>query len=359
MMSYRLIDWLLFFFFYCIIGWAWESGYVSLKSQSLVNRGFLYGPWLPIYGFGALSILLATLPVREHLPLVFLLGMLSSTALEYMTGAAMEKLFHMRYWDYSDQPLNVNGYICLPVSLAWGCFSILLIRLIHPPAERLVLRIPDYIEEGMVLSLTVLIITDTVKSVQAALDLKALLASLTENHQTLSHIESRIGQISKQFMERSERFCHQMKELEESARQKQEQLRQEKQSNELSRKDRFMARLSAHRERESGVLSTLEKKVSLALEEAEAQMRNTSTRQEREHFIHIYHGLQVFYDSIKKVRSDWERRKNRDYRRAVSLLERNPGAVSQTYKNALDELTHLKRQGHGRRKKEKGPSNQV
>lgn len=122
----------LFFFLYCFLGWVWESCYVSAKRRQWVNRGFLHGPMLPIYGTGAVIILLATIPVRDSLWLVFLLGMLAATALEYVTGAAMEALFKVRYWDYSKQPFNLNGYICLTSSLAWGAFSILLVRFLHP-----------------------------------------------------------------------------------------------------------------------------------------------------------------------------------------------------------------------------------
>lgn len=90
MYVYSLGQWLLFFFLYCFLGWVWESCYVSAKRRQWVNRGFLHGPMLPIYGTGAVIILLATIPVRDSLWLVFLLGMLAATALEYVTGAAME-----------------------------------------------------------------------------------------------------------------------------------------------------------------------------------------------------------------------------------------------------------------------------
>lgn len=93
MYVYSLGQWLLFFFLYCFLGWVWESCYVSAKRRQWVNRGFLHGPMLPIYGTGAVIILLATIPVRDSLWLVFLLGMLAATALEYVTGAAMEALF--------------------------------------------------------------------------------------------------------------------------------------------------------------------------------------------------------------------------------------------------------------------------
>ena len=93
MYIYTLGQWLLFFFCYSFCGWIWECCYVSARKRQWVNRGFLRGPLLPIYGTGAVIILLAVIPVRENPALVFLLGMLAATALEYVTGAAMEALF--------------------------------------------------------------------------------------------------------------------------------------------------------------------------------------------------------------------------------------------------------------------------
>jgi uncharacterized membrane protein len=93
-MSYTLDQWVLFFFFYCLCGWIWESCYVSARQHRWVNRGFLHGPLLPIYGSGAVIVLLATLRVQGSLPLIALLGLLAATVLEYCTGAAMERLFN-------------------------------------------------------------------------------------------------------------------------------------------------------------------------------------------------------------------------------------------------------------------------
>ena len=120
--AYNVTQWLLFFYLYSFVGWVWESCYVSVKKGRWVNRGFLNGPFLPIYGFGAVTILISTMSVRDSVPLIFLLGMLGATVLEYVTGACMERMFHVRYWDYSNQKLNLNGHICLTSSLAWGIF---------------------------------------------------------------------------------------------------------------------------------------------------------------------------------------------------------------------------------------------
>ena len=86
-------QWALLFFFYCLCGWVWESCYVSAKQHHWVNRGFLHGPLLPIYGSGAIIILFVTLPVADNLWLVYILGLLAATALEYVVGARMERLF--------------------------------------------------------------------------------------------------------------------------------------------------------------------------------------------------------------------------------------------------------------------------
>ena len=108
---YSAGQWVLLFFFYCFLGWVWESCYVSACRRQWVNRGFLHGPLLPIYGSGAILILFVTLPAQDHLWLVWLLGMIAATALEYVTGDVMERLFKVRYWDYSKKRFNLNGHI--------------------------------------------------------------------------------------------------------------------------------------------------------------------------------------------------------------------------------------------------------
>lgn len=133
MRYYAVSQWLIFFFIYCFLGWIWECCYVSVRKHKWVNRGFLHGPFLPIYGSGAIVILISTIAVKDIVPLVFLLGMVSSTILEFCTGCCMEKLFGVRYWDYSNLPLNFKGHICFFISLAWGAFSILLVCVIHKP----------------------------------------------------------------------------------------------------------------------------------------------------------------------------------------------------------------------------------
>lgn len=212
MYFYSFEQWLLFFYIYCFLGWVWESGYVSFKERKWVNRGFMHGPLLPIYGSGAIIILFATLPVKNSLPLIFLFGMISATILEYFTGAEMEKLFHVRYWDYSNQPLNLNGHICLGCSLAWGGFSLLLVKVIHSPIESFVLSLPYEPLKVSVFIITVLATIDMTKSFQAAIGLKNLIAELSENNEELKVLQEKVDVIISSINKKKEEVSQKIEE---------------------------------------------------------------------------------------------------------------------------------------------------
>lgn len=189
--GYTPAQWALFFYLYSFLGWVWESFYVSVRKHRWVNRGFLNGPLLPIYGFGALAVLVFTLPVAQNPALVFFSGMAVATLLEYATGAVMERLFHLRYWDYSRYHWNLNGYISLPSSLCWGAFSLALIFLIHPAVSGLAAAVPASLTLPAVLLLTGLTAADALISLREAVNLRNLLASLTESRLRLEWLQKR------------------------------------------------------------------------------------------------------------------------------------------------------------------------
>ncbi len=191
-MIYTFSTWLFFFYFYCFLGWIWETCYVSVLRAKWVNRGFMRGPFLPIYGSGAIVVLIFTLPFRTNPGLVFVVGMASATILEYFTGAAMEQMFHVRYWDYSNQRLNLNGHICVTSSLAWGMFSVILTLYGHTPVERLVSCMSINVLEVIVFVLTVYISIDMAESVREAINLKEVLLSLEENNEEFRRLQKHI-----------------------------------------------------------------------------------------------------------------------------------------------------------------------
>ncbi len=150
----------LWFLFYSFAGWVYESTLCSITERKWVNRGFLYGPLCPIYGSGAVLILLALGRLTNPLVL-FLSGMTLCSILEYAVSWLMEKLFHARWWDYSHMRFQLNGRICLLGAVVFGLFAMVLVLWIHPAVYRMTLLIPDlwiYLSSGF---LAAAVITDT------------------------------------------------------------------------------------------------------------------------------------------------------------------------------------------------------
>lgn len=193
MYLYTWYQWLLFFFIYCFIGWIIESTYVSVRSLHFVNRGFLRLPLLPLYGSGAIIMLWLSLPVQGNLFLVFLFGMLGASALEYVTGYAMERLFKMKYWDYSNNPFNLNGYVCLTNSIAWGFLTLLLTEVIHRPLEWLVLGLNGTVCISLVIIVGIIFVTDAIHSTKEALDLGRILETMTKLKSELDEVQVQIS----------------------------------------------------------------------------------------------------------------------------------------------------------------------
>lgn len=134
----RYFLWLLL---YSFIGWVYESLLYTVKQKRFINRGFLNGPYCPIYGTGAVLNLLILGRITNPF-LLFFAGAFVDCLLEYLTSWGMEQLFHARWWDYRKYPLNLNGRICLYGALVFGGFSVLLVLWIHPPVDQVTSAIP-------------------------------------------------------------------------------------------------------------------------------------------------------------------------------------------------------------------------
>lgn len=193
MYTYNWYHWLTFFYIYCFFGWIFESTYVSLKERRLVNRGFLRLPLLPLYGTGAVMMLWVSLPVKDNLFLVYLSGVVAATLLEYVTGAAMERLFKVKYWDYSGQRFNFNGYICLSSSIAWGFLTILMTEVIHRPIEQAVLKMNPFFEGIWLSVISILFLTDAAYSTREALDLARALEAATRLRGELDELQVQLA----------------------------------------------------------------------------------------------------------------------------------------------------------------------
>lgn len=127
-----MIEIILIWFIYAFLGWIVETTYVSVPAGHFVERGFLRGPIIPIYAFGAFIVLYILMPYGTHPLYIFILGTLATSTLEYITSFILEKLFNMSWWDYSNQKFNINGRICLKNSILFGLLSVVLVLWINP-----------------------------------------------------------------------------------------------------------------------------------------------------------------------------------------------------------------------------------
>ena len=160
-----------YFLIYSCLGWCLEVIYAAVTTGQLINRGFLNGPVCPIYGFGMVIVLFALTPLSHSLLLLYLGGVILPSALELVGGWALYKLYHTRWWDYSDYPFNIGGYICLEFSLLWGVGTLIVMKLVHPIIANAVALIPPLVGLILMFLLYGIYVADTIATAFAASDL--------------------------------------------------------------------------------------------------------------------------------------------------------------------------------------------
>ena len=167
--------WFLWLMIYSIIGWVYESTICSIGHRKLINRGFLNGPYCPIYGTGAVLVLLVLGRIQNPV-LLFFAGTVVTCSLEYLTSWLMEKLFHARWWDYSKRKFNIGGRVCLIGAVVFGAFSVVLVLVLHPFVKSLTDRLTDAAFNWICAILFVGIVSDLVVTVKGLLGTHAVFA---------------------------------------------------------------------------------------------------------------------------------------------------------------------------------------
>ncbi|MBS4956977.1 MAG: hypothetical protein E7E64_04080 [Clostridium celatum] len=333
---YTLHKWLLLFYLYCFIGWIWESCYVSLKKHKWINRGFLKGPLLPIYGSGAVVVLISTLTVENNLLLVFVIGMISATILEYITGVAMEKLFHVRYWDYSKEPFNINGHICLISSLAWGVFSVLLVTFVNPNIERLVIIIPNGISEVISYIITVFITIDAVQSFNEAMDLKKILIKFTERNDAINNIKKRI-EIFEAFINEDVKYIQE--KLIKKVAIKQEKALLKKNTRKQAIEVIIRKNLELKEEAMKGFVEKVSRYID-KFDELSSKVIDEPSKLKGELLEHL--------SRLKSHESKINNTENKVYINSINILRRNPSARAKKYEEAMREVKDLDKEVKGK-----------
>lgn len=160
---------IVYFFIYAFLGWSLEVIYAMYVQRTFVNRGFLFGPICPIYGFGALILIGSLRNVKGNKILKFIIAVIAFSVFEYIVSYILEVLFNQRWWDYSNDILNLNGRISILYSLVWGILGIFFTEKLHPfvrkKVEKLSLSISKKTQKIIIYTLVGIFIVDEIFSI--------------------------------------------------------------------------------------------------------------------------------------------------------------------------------------------------
>ncbi len=193
MSQYLLREWVFIFCLYSVVGYLWETVFCSIKEGKLLNRGFMKGPFLPIYGVGVCIMMVAAGPFNgRNILAECVSGMVCATVLEYVTGELMHHLFKVRYWDYSKEKFNLNGHICLGASLGWFAATFVVNEIFRGPVDRLVHSISPfymYLIDNIVMGIAII---DFAISFKAAMDLRVILVKMEKARHEMKLMQKRL-----------------------------------------------------------------------------------------------------------------------------------------------------------------------
>lgn len=209
------------FLAYSFLGWTCETIYCSIGQGKFVNRGFLNGPLCPVYGFGAMAVLVFLRPIQDNIPLLFLCGMLVTSVIEYITGYLLEKLFATKWWDYSTYRFNIHGRVCLRNSLIFGALSVVAARVVDPVVRGAIFSLPFWASVSMSAVLLVILLTDLVLTVRTILDINSVLCQF---HQLVEQAKldtaEYLRQSHQEFQQKLEQTTEQVKQSQQELQQR-------------------------------------------------------------------------------------------------------------------------------------------
>lgn len=181
---------ILLFAIYSFTGWILEVIYRSFNNRRFINAGFLYGVFIPIYGTGALTLVLLNYLISDaNTAVKFTVFTLTLTAIEYITGVLSEKIFNLTLWDYSENKFNINGKVCLPFSASWGIMALIFTEYMHPFTVSVIYQIPEEISKTTAIIFSLYLLTDTILSAINLNRFRRKIARLYSEYLTLSNHE--------------------------------------------------------------------------------------------------------------------------------------------------------------------------
>lgn len=182
------------FVLYAFFGWCVEVVYATVTRGIFINRGFLSGPYCPIYGFGALLVLWVTRPFAGNLLALFIVAMALTSILELLAGWLMKIIFNQRWWDYRDRPFNIGGYICLEFSIIWGLACVFVVMIIQPLIVEIMPKLLTQLGLALLLVFLIGMAADLIATITQMLKLKRQLLLVDEIDQRMRQISDGLGE---------------------------------------------------------------------------------------------------------------------------------------------------------------------
>ena len=296
---YQLIS---YFFIYGFLGWCTEVCFQALTKGKLVNRGFLNGAICPIYGVGVVLVVWLLEPLAPHGSVLFAGSVLLCSFLEWLTGFVLEKLFHQKWWDYSKEPFNIGGYVCLRFSLMWGFACVFVIYVIHPTISWLVALVPHTLGIVILSGLSVAFLIDCAATVKIMIGFNKELRRIDEG-------AAKLREISDGITEGLYEGSLKAKSGAEKA---------------IAETEELKARVSEEAEELKGRAS----------EEA-AEIRLKAEREKAQLVLKAENEKQAMEDQLQKLQDELEQKLTRGQRR---LLKAFPEMRSTKYREAVSEM---------------------
>lgn len=197
-MGQILFEILTYFIIYSFLGWVMESVFRSIIEKKLINTGFLRGPFCPIYGIGAIIMLIFLQRFQDKPIFLFFIAITLLTAWEYIVGVVLEKLFNTKYWDYSNHKINFQGRICLTNSICWGFLGVGFVRYLHPFVEGLVSKIDIQILYYSITIISLVMLVDFITTVIKVKHIKMTLEKIEKINKEIREKLKEIKQINKE-----------------------------------------------------------------------------------------------------------------------------------------------------------------
>lgn len=204
----RIFEILTYFIIYSFLGWIMESTVRTISEKRIINTGFLKGPFCPIYGIGAIIMLLFLDKFQNNPILLFFIAITVLSIWEYLVGVLLEKMFNTKYWDYSNYKLNFQGRVCLTHSICWGILGVVFVRYLHPFIEGIVLHIDKTLLYYVVSIITLVLTVDFITTVVRVKNIKLTLQKVEDLSKEIKEKLKEIRMLTKEAELNSEKIIN-------------------------------------------------------------------------------------------------------------------------------------------------------